>query len=48
MNTTVDAIEIAWPSGMTTKIDKIHADRIIAIKEGVGTVERAFPRITSK
>jgi hypothetical protein len=41
----VDAIEIAWPSGMVTKLTDIKADQIIAVKEGTGIVERPFPRI---
>jgi enediyne biosynthesis protein E4 len=41
----VDLIEINWPSGMITKLEKIKSDQIIAVKEGVGLVERSFPRI---
>lgn len=39
----VDAIEIRWPSGVVTKIDKIAADQIIAVKEGSGAVSKKFP-----
>lgn len=46
--TTVDGIEIVWPSGATTKLGNIKADQIIAVKEGTGMVERAFPRIPRK
>jgi len=46
--TTVDSIEITWPSGMTTKLANVKADQIIAVKEGVGIVERPFPRILAK
>ncbi len=41
----VDAIEIAWPSGVTTKLGPAKADQIITIKEGVGLVDRKFPRV---
>jgi hypothetical protein len=41
----VDALEILWPSGAVTKLAKIQADRIIAIEEGKGFVERKFPRV---
>ena len=47
-NSSVDSIEIAWPSGMNTKLSNIKADQILAIKEGTGIVERPFPRITPK
>ena len=44
----VDAVEIIWPSGAATKIEKLKADRIIAVKEGEGLVDRPFPRIPAK
>jgi hypothetical protein len=44
----VDAIEIVWPSGTVTKLSDVKSDQIIAIKEGVGIVERPFPHITAK
>ncbi|MHB8484364.1 MAG: CRTAC1 family protein [Candidatus Acidiferrales bacterium] len=44
----VDAVEILWPSGAVTKLAKIQADRIIAIEEGKGLVERKFPRVTQR
>lgn len=46
--TTIDIIEIQWPSGMMTKLSNIKADQIIAIKEGTGIVERPFPRIAAR
>jgi hypothetical protein len=46
--TTVDSIEITWPSGMTTKLANVKADQTIAVKEGVGIVERPFPRVLAK
>jgi len=39
----VEAIEIRWPSGMITKIDKVAADQIITVKEGSGVVPKNFP-----
>jgi hypothetical protein len=47
-HSNVDAVEIQWPSGSVTKLSGIKSDRIVAIKEGVGIVERAFPRVSSK
>ena len=44
-NSKVDAIEILWPSGMRTMLANLKADQILAVKEGVGVVERPFPRI---
>jgi hypothetical protein len=41
----VDAIEVIWPSGAITNLASLKSDQIIAIKEGVGLVERPFPRI---
>jgi enediyne biosynthesis protein E4 len=42
---SVDSIEIVWPSGSVTKLANIKADQIIAVKEGAGIVERPFPRV---
>ena len=42
---SVDSVEIVWPSGITTKLSGLKADQIIAVKEGTGIVERPFPRI---
>jgi len=47
-HSSVDAVEIQWPCGSVTKLAGFKSDRIIAIKEGVGIVERAFPRVSSK
>jgi enediyne biosynthesis protein E4 len=44
----VDTLEIVWPSGVITKLANLKADQIIAVKEGVGIVERPFPRVPSK
>ena len=43
----VDAVEILWPSGFVTKLASLRSDQIIAVKEGVGIVERSFPRIAA-
>lgn len=44
----VDGIEILWPSGIVTKVGALKADQIIAVKEGVGVVDRPFPRVPKK
>jgi len=44
----VDAVEILWPSGSVTRLAGLPCDRIVAVKEGAGLVERPFPRIASK
>jgi hypothetical protein len=44
----IDAIEIRWPSGSVTNLAGITSDRILAVKEGEGIVERPFPRVAGK
>jgi len=44
----VDAVEIVWPSGMVSKLEKLKSDQIITVKEGVGLVDRPFPRVQAK
>lgn len=44
----IDTLEIAWPSGVVTKLTKLGCDQILAVKEGEGLVERKFPRFASK
>jgi enediyne biosynthesis protein E4 len=44
-HSSIDLIEILWPSGSSTRIEKVKSDQIIAIKEGTGIVDRPFPRI---
>jgi hypothetical protein len=44
---SVDLIEILWPSGMSTRLGNLKADQILAIKEGVGIIERTFPRVAT-
>ncbi len=47
-HTTVDALEIIWPSGAVTKLAAIKSDQIITVKEGDGIVERPFPRVIAR
>ena len=47
-HSNVDAVEIQWPSGSVTQLGSIKSDRTITVKEGVGIVERMFPRVASK
>lgn len=44
----IDAVEVKWPSGTVTKVEKLDADQFIAIKEGDGIVERPFPRVRQR
>jgi hypothetical protein len=44
----VDAVEILWPSGTVTKLGSLKSDQIVAVKEGVGLVDRPFPRVPAK
>jgi enediyne biosynthesis protein E4 len=45
---SVDQIEIRWPSGEVTKLGNLKADQILAIEEAKGLIPRSFPRIPSK
>jgi hypothetical protein len=45
---TIDQIEIKWPSGELTRLENLRADQILAIEEGKGLVQRSFPRVPSK
>jgi hypothetical protein len=40
--TTVDLIEVRWPSGMIDRITDQSANRILTIKEGKGVVEQKY------
>jgi hypothetical protein len=44
----IDALEILWPSGSVTKLTNLQSNRIIAVKEGAGLVERPFPRVPAR
>ena len=46
--TRVDSIEIRWPSGALTTLEKVDADQIIAVKEGTGIVPKSFPRLKAR
>ncbi|HEV7220410.1 MAG TPA: CRTAC1 family protein [Terriglobales bacterium] len=43
-NSKIDAIEILWPSGMTSNLTNLKADQILAVKENTGIVDRPFPK----
>ncbi len=45
---TIDQVEIKWPSGGLAKLKNLNADQILAIEEGKGLVHRPFPRVPSK
>jgi hypothetical protein len=40
--TTVDLIEVRWPSGVIDKVTGLSANRIVTIKEGKGVVEQKY------
>jgi len=44
----IESLEITWPSGQVDKLTNLPMDKIIAVKEGIGIVQRSFPKITSK
>ena len=44
----VDELEVEWPSGIVTKLGKLQADQIIAVKEGTGLTDRRFPRVKAR
>jgi hypothetical protein len=44
----IDSVEISWPSGAVTTLASLKSNRIIAVKEGAGIVDRPFPRIAAK
>ncbi len=45
---TVDSLDIIWPSGIKTKLLNLKSNQIITVKEGVGLLERAFPRVRER
>ncbi|MGC1128485.1 MAG: CRTAC1 family protein, partial [Candidatus Acidiferrales bacterium] len=47
-NSIVESLEIQWPSGTLTRLEKIPANRIIAVQEGRGVVPRPFPRVAPR
>jgi enediyne biosynthesis protein E4 len=46
--TKIDSLQITWPSGHVDSLENLPMDRIIAVKEGSGIVQRAFPKWTPK
>ncbi len=40
----VDSLEITWPSGTVDRLENVAANQIITVQEGVGIVERPFPK----
>lgn len=42
---TVDSVEIQWPSGTSTKLTSLRANRIITVKEETGIIPREFPLV---
>ena len=44
----VDSLLVTWPSGQVDKLTNVPIDSIIAVKEGVGIVPRAFPKVARK
>jgi enediyne biosynthesis protein E4 len=46
--TTVDSVEIIWPSGGVTKLAKLQSDQIVTVKEGAGLIDRPFPRFNGR
>ena len=46
--TTVDALEIRWPSGDVMRLTGLRADQILAVQEGTGIVKRPFPRVAER
>src|SRR6266849_3344686 len=46
--TTIDSLEITWPSGLVEKLTNVPIDKIIAVKEGAGIVPHPFPKIAPK
>jgi hypothetical protein len=48
LHSSVDSLEIIWPSGTVTKLANLRSNQIVAVKEDVGIVQRPFPRVPSK
>ncbi|HLY60689.1 MAG TPA: CRTAC1 family protein [Terriglobia bacterium] len=45
---TIESLTVTWPSGTVDKLSHLPIDQIIAVKEGVGIVARAFPKIAAQ
>ena len=46
--TKIESLVIKWPSGHVDKLADVPIDKIIAVKESVGIVPHAFPRVPSR
>lgn len=46
-NTTIQSLEVTWPSGRVDHLSNLPVDEFIAIQEGTGIVPRKFPKIVS-
>lgn len=46
--TNIDSIEIIWPSEIVTRLANLKSDQIITVKEGLGLIDRPFPRFEAK
>ena len=46
--TRIDSLTISWPSGQVDRLTNVPVDSIIAVKEGVGIVPHAFPKVTKR
>lgn len=44
----VDTVEVVWPSRTVTKLTNLKSNQIVAVKEGVGLVERPFPQVVAE
>jgi hypothetical protein len=42
---TIESLRIEWPSGHVDVLKSLPIDKIIAVKEAVGVVPMAFPKI---
>ena len=45
---SIQSLEVTWPSGQVDKLTNIPIDRIITVKEGIGVVPRPFPTVRSR
>jgi len=45
---SIESLEITWPSGSVDKLTKVPIDQVITVKEDVGIVPRAFPKVATK
>jgi enediyne biosynthesis protein E4 len=41
----IDSLQITWPSGQVDKLKNVPVDTVVAVKEAVGIVPRAFPKV---